>query len=112
MVEINRELNALNKAKSSKDIMEIVPLNLMTSNRDFHEYLVESNNNLGKRQIINLAKIAAFCKDTTLREDRQSELKKQSLDFWKIPDKARFIAHFNHFIQSSHYSFFFNSFFF
>merc|ERR1740128_82100 len=89
MVEINRELIALNKAKSSKDIMEIVPLNLMASNRDFHEYLVESNNNLGKRQIINLAKIAAFCKDTTLREDRQSELKKQSLDFWKIPDKAR-----------------------
>lgn len=41
------------------------------------------------RQVINLAKIAAFCKDVTLREDRQSELRKQSLDFWKIPDKAR-----------------------
>ena len=41
------------------------------------------------RQVVNLAKIAAFCKDVTLREDRQAELKKQSLDFWKTPDKAR-----------------------
>ncbi len=44
---------------------------------------------IGQRQVVNLAKIAAFCKDVTLREDRKSELKKQSLDFWKIPEKTR-----------------------
>lgn len=61
----------------------------MKSNRAFHNYLIESNNLLGKRQVVNLAKIAAFCKDVDLREDRQSELKKQCLEFWNVPDKAR-----------------------
>lgn len=62
---------------------------MLTGDEAFFNYLYESNNALGMRQVINLAKIAAFCKDVTQREDRQAELKKQSLDFWKIPDKAR-----------------------
>ena len=61
----------------------------MTTNPNFYNYFCESNNVLGMRQVVNLAKIAAFCKDVTLREDRQSELKKQSLEFWNVPDKAR-----------------------
>lgn len=72
------------------DILQIVPLSILKGNNDFFEYLFESNNSLGLRQVVNLSKIAAFCKDTSLREDRQSELRKQSLDFWKVPDKARF----------------------
>ncbi|XP_032792891.2 cap-specific mRNA (nucleoside-2'-O-)-methyltransferase 1 [Daphnia magna] len=87
LYEINRRLEQL--GSSNTDITDIVPLELMTCHEQFYNYLVESNNALGMRQVINLAKIAAFCKDVTLREDRQSELRKQSLDFWKIPDKAR-----------------------
>lgn len=79
----------MGSATSKTDILHIVPLESMTSDRDFYDYLYESNNVLGLRQVVNLAKIAAFCKDVTLREDRQGELKKQSLDFWRIPDKAR-----------------------
>ena len=88
-VEINHRLCKLGSTSTS-DINEIVPLSILKEDSDFYQYLFESNNTLGMRQVVNLAKIAAFCKDTTLREDRQSELKKQSLEFWNIPDKARF----------------------
>ncbi len=71
------------------DVLEVVPLDLLLADRGFCEYLTESNNQLAERQTVNLAKIAAFCKDVSLREDRQAELKKQSLDFWRIPDKVR-----------------------
>ena len=71
------------------DVLELVPLDLLMEDRSFSEYLTDSNNQLANRQVVNLSKIAAFCKDVNLREDRQSELRKQSLDFWRIPDKAR-----------------------
>jgi hypothetical protein len=41
------------------------------------------------RQIIGLAKIAAFCKDQTLYETRQKDIREKSLEFWKIPDQVR-----------------------
>jgi hypothetical protein len=41
------------------------------------------------RQIIGLAKIAAFCKDQSLHEFRQREMREQCLKFWKIPDTVR-----------------------
>ncbi len=86
---MNHRLEQLSRSGCKTDVIQIVPLELMTGHQEFYNYLLESNNTLGMRQVINLAKIAAFCKDVTLREDRQSELKKQSLDFWKIPELAR-----------------------
>jgi cap1 methyltransferase len=44
---------------------------------------------LGERQVVNLVKIAAFCKDTTLVEPQQAELKRQCLSYWEVPDKVR-----------------------
>lgn len=44
---------------------------------------------LGERQVVNLIKIAAFCKDTNLAEPQQAELKRQCLSYWEVPDKAR-----------------------
>lgn len=93
LYEINCRLMELSSASCKIDVLHIVPLDLMFGDSNYSDYLRESNNSLGMRQVINLAKIAAFCKDTSLREDRQSELKKQCLDFWKIPDKARTAPH-------------------
>lgn len=89
LFDVNHRLEQLSRSGCKTDVIQIVPLELMTGHQEFYNYLLESNNTLGMRQVINLAKIAAFCKDVTLREDRQSELKKQSLDFWKIPELAR-----------------------
>ncbi len=61
------------------------------SDREFVDYLVRSNNALGERQVIGLAKIAAFCKDQNLHELRQGEIKDQCLHEWQIPNEARFV---------------------
>jgi cap1 methyltransferase len=94
MFEINCRLSQIGLGQtgsttSEVDVNEIVPLSLMLRDEKFTEYLKESNNALGERQVIGLAKIAAFCKDPHLREDRQAEIKEQCLDFWKIPNEAR-----------------------
>jgi cap1 methyltransferase len=44
---------------------------------------------IGKNQIVGLLKIAAFCHDPELLEKRQSEIRKQCLELWKLPDDSR-----------------------
>lgn len=39
--------------------------------------------------MINLVKIAAFCRDTTLNEPTQADMRRECLKYWEIPDKAR-----------------------
>lgn len=99
---VNYRLEELSRLGCKNDVTHIVPLELIKANQEFYNYIFDSNNILGKRQVVNLAKIAAYCKDVTLREDRQSELKKQSLEFWKIPDRAR-TAPPRYFVQSAYY---------
>jgi hypothetical protein len=41
------------------------------------------------RQVTGLRKIAAFCKDSNLHENRQAEIRDRCLKFWKIPDAVR-----------------------
>ena len=88
--EVNGRLKQLQGgASKTTDVLQIVPLNVLAADGEFSDYLTVSNNNLALRQVVNLAKIAAFCKDNALREDRQAELKKQSLEYWRVVDKAR-----------------------
>ncbi|GBM25579.1 Cap-specific mRNA (nucleoside-2'-O-)-methyltransferase 1, partial [Araneus ventricosus] len=44
---------------------------------------------LGANQIIHLDKIRVFAQNTNLHEEKQSDIRKECLAFWKIPDKAR-----------------------
>lgn len=67
LFEVNCRLMALSGTGCKTDVMHVVPIEILTGDSNFYEYLRESNNSLGMRQVINLAKIAAFCKDVTLR---------------------------------------------
>ncbi|XP_046383101.1 cap-specific mRNA (nucleoside-2'-O-)-methyltransferase 1 [Ischnura elegans] len=87
MFSINERLRQLKK--TDQDILGVVPLDVMKEDADFMEYLVESNNSLGDRQVVNLVKIAAFCRDTNLVELRQAELRTSCLSLWKVPDIPR-----------------------
>jgi cap1 methyltransferase len=87
LFEINKEL-WLNKNKDL-DILELVPLEVLQNDRNFFEYICNSNNVIGKNQIIGLMKIAAYCHDPELNENRQSEIRKQCLQLWKLPDESR-----------------------
>ncbi|CAB0004345.1 unnamed protein product, partial [Nesidiocoris tenuis] len=44
---------------------------------------------LGQRQVVNLMKIAAFCRDPNLVEARQAELRSKCLKLWDVPDRPR-----------------------
>ena len=67
---------------SEVDVRHVVPEDIILDDEKFTEFMAESNNSLGERQVIALSKIAAFCKDPLLREDRQEEIKNQCLHFW------------------------------
>lgn len=88
LFEINRELQKY-KRDGINDILEMVPLDVMQQDQEFYNYLISSNNIIGKNQIVGLVKIAAYCHDPELIEKRQSETRKQCLKLWKLPDESR-----------------------
>ncbi len=94
MYEINCRLNEIGftltgGTQSRVDVTDVVPLSLMQQDAEFAAYIRESNDSLGERQVVGLAKIAAFAKDHYLREHRQAEIKEQCLDVWRVPNEAR-----------------------
>lgn len=74
---------------TDKDVIQLVPLDILKADQPFLDYLTKSNNALCQRQIVGLAKIAAYCKDSNMREYRKKELRQQCLEFWNVPDKPR-----------------------
>ncbi|KAL6432348.1 hypothetical protein ACFW04_006756 [Cataglyphis niger] len=71
------------------DIIQLVPLDVLEADKAFISYLRSSNDALGKKQIIGLLKIAAFCEDPMLTEPKQADMRKECLNYWNIPDKTR-----------------------
>ncbi|XP_057661537.1 cap-specific mRNA (nucleoside-2'-O-)-methyltransferase 1 isoform X4 [Diorhabda carinulata] len=84
-------VNRLWEIKDDKDvdILEIVPLNLLKNDQCFYSYIVKCNENLALKQTVALRKLATFCRNPTLIEFRQDELRKKCLELWKIPDKPK-----------------------
>nr|CAH7758069.1 unnamed protein product [Callosobruchus chinensis] len=74
---------------SDVDVLEIIPMEIIKSDREFCDYIRQSNNSLGERQIVGLQKLAAFCRNPTLIDMRQDQLRKECLKYWQIPDKPR-----------------------
>lgn len=87
--EINLDLSEFTRNDPKRDVVEVVPLNVLTDDTVFYEYIRNSNELLGKKQIQGLRKIQTFVQDPTLHEDRQTKIRKQCLHKWQIPDKAR-----------------------
>lgn len=84
---INQHLNS--KEATGQDVIEIVNYEILLQNASFLSYIIDSNNNIGRNQIVGLRKIAAFCQNQQLKEQRQTEIRKQCITFWKLPDKLR-----------------------
>ncbi|CAH0547027.1 unnamed protein product [Brassicogethes aeneus] len=79
------------KNETNIDILSIVPLEVIIENKCFYDYIVESNNNLGLKQIKALQKLREFCLDPLLIDPRQEELKEKSLEYWKLPNKIKIL---------------------
>ncbi|KAL1516535.1 hypothetical protein ABEB36_000442 [Hypothenemus hampei] len=72
-----------------RDILELVPRNVIEKDTSFYNYLLETNNSIARRQTIALEKLAKFCRNPSLIDERQEYLRKACLDYWKIPDFRR-----------------------
>ena len=75
--------------KSPVDVLKLVPDIMISNDAQFFDYVKTSNNAIADMQAVGLTKIAAFCRNETLYEFRQAELRVQCLDFWRVPDEAR-----------------------
>lgn len=94
MFEINCRLNEigfsqLGTTHSAQDVIEIVPMSVILADTDFTEYMRNSNDAIGERQIVSLIKIRAFHQDPELLETRQRQIRDDCLKMWKIPDQVR-----------------------
>lgn len=78
-----------NAPDSDVDTLELVPLKILREDSKFFEYIVNSNNRIGRNQIVSLHKIAAFAKDSKLIEPRQVEIRRESLKAWHLPATQR-----------------------
>jgi len=75
--------------KDNKDVIELVSLDELEADTSFVTFLRNSNDALGKKQIVGLLKIAAFCEDPTLTESKQADMRKECLEYWEISNRTR-----------------------
>ncbi|ELT98047.1 hypothetical protein CAPTEDRAFT_154782 [Capitella teleta] len=91
--EINlrmHELRSCTSFEQSTGVQHVVPLEMMKQNEAFFSYVVQSNHDLGHKQIISLAKIQTYAQNEELQEyDRQVQIRDQCLEKWKIPNNVR-----------------------
>ena len=61
MLAVNRSLNKTFRNEATKeDVVSVVPLNVLTEDESFFNYIVKSNETFGTAQVLNLKKIQAF----------------------------------------------------
>lgn len=87
LFSINLRLNQMRN--SDQDVSLVVPLEVLRGDRQFHEYMVRSNERYCEVQIKALAKIHGFVQDSALNEPRQADIRKECLKLWGVPDQAR-----------------------
>ncbi|XP_046464895.1 cap-specific mRNA (nucleoside-2'-O-)-methyltransferase 1 [Neodiprion pinetum] len=86
---VNEHLLHPSKSKDDNDVLELVSPSELENEKYFKNYLIKSNNTLGRKQVIGLVKIAAFCNNPTLTEPTQGDMRKECLVHWGLPDKPR-----------------------
>lgn len=87
--QINIRLNEAKTRQSNLDIYELVNIDILMDEKEFIQYITDTNNEIGRNQIIGLIKIAAFCQDPELKELNQEKYKKECLQLWKLQDQTR-----------------------
>ncbi|XP_014206448.1 cap-specific mRNA (nucleoside-2'-O-)-methyltransferase 1 [Copidosoma floridanum] len=77
------------KGNKNNDILELVPSQKLFEDERFFNYLKESNEELGRRQIVGLKKIAHYTEHKDLFESRQKMFREKCLKYWEVPDESR-----------------------
>lgn len=87
LFNVNLKLNQFRH--SERDVVEVVPLDIIKGDIDFYHYMINSNERHCSVQVKALAKIHAYVRDPTLSEPRQADIRKECLKLWGVPDQAR-----------------------
>ncbi|MCP9263234.1 hypothetical protein DINM_006572 [Dirofilaria immitis] len=85
MTRINTELDRLWETKA-RDVVEVVPENIIHSDKIFIAYILEHNERTVKRQINYLNKYRIFAQNIGQWDRDQEKLRSECLHYWKIPD--------------------------
>uniref|UniRef100_A0A1I7VQ11 Cap-specific mRNA (nucleoside-2'-O-)-methyltransferase 1 n=1 Tax=Loa loa TaxID=7209 RepID=A0A1I7VQ11_LOALO len=88
MTKINAELDRLWETKA-RDVIEVVPENMIHSDKIFMTYILEHNERTVKRQISYLNKYRVFAQNTSQLDRDQEKLRTECLHYWKIPDVTK-----------------------
>lgn len=83
LFNINQEM--WNNQDTKVDVLELIPFEIIKEDRNFFNYLCESNNSIGRNQVVNLLKVAAFINNKKLTEPRQEEIHQICLKTWMLP---------------------------
>ena len=86
---LDRVNHLLRENDDNNDVVQLVAFKELEREEQFLQYLRESNKNLGRKQVIGLRKIAAFCEDSTLAEPKQADMRKGCCEYWNIPTDTR-----------------------
>lgn len=86
--QINKILNQLPKHEDN-DVLELVDDEHLLKQHKYLEYMRQSNDRIGRMQIINLRKLATFYHNEKLNDKRQLDIRRQCLQLWKLADRLR-----------------------
>jgi len=90
LFEVNKRLAPLmTLTNTTEDIEEIVPVEVMQRDSEFWDFIRESNDELGKLQAVHLEKIRVFAQNPNLIDRRQTDIRKDCLAFWGVPNEMR-----------------------
>lgn len=83
LYQINKAMASL--SDTSSDVIELVALNILTSNKKFYDYIFERNNSLTINTISALRRMLKCLNDPTVIDSRQDEIKDSCLRLWNLP---------------------------
>ncbi|KAJ1366173.1 hypothetical protein KIN20_026775 [Parelaphostrongylus tenuis] len=85
---VNLKLDELAKAKSSQDVVSIVPVEIMRRHEEFATYLRRHIERIAVRQSTYLQKYLTYAKNTSLIDKDQGTLRDDCLKYWFVPNKS------------------------
>lgn len=80
-------LRASSESNQNNEVIQLVPFTVLQADTVFMKYLKNSNDILGRRQILYLSKIAAFYENPSLVEPKQNMLRDKCLKHWNLSDE-------------------------
>lgn len=77
-----------NRTEETSDVNELVPFEVIRGDETFFNYICDSNNTIGKNQLVALLKIAHYHRNSNLCETRRKQIKNDSLSMWNVPNET------------------------